>query len=40
VENQVFEDVVRAANIDNAEKERYLSKIYSECGVTDMEQKQ
>jgi hypothetical protein len=41
VENQVFEDVVRAAvNINDAEKEEYLGKFYSECGVSNSEQKQ
>lgn len=34
-ENEVFEDIVRGAiNLGNAEKEEYLSALYSDCNVS------
>ena len=40
-ENQIFEDLVRrAANLDSLEKNRYLDGLYSDCGITEANQRE
>ena len=33
-ENQIYQDLlIRAANLNNMEKQRYLDRLYSDCGI-------